>query len=147
MRFEKVWIEQCKATRAIRRRFGAVSALDYLIGEKLIMFAEAARHESNFARELPRFSGDDLADLQSVRNRRIHRESKASNAENPSTASLSPLKNCPSIHWPTRFAAAQPTTASPTLPRRGSQESISQQSQEPIQTEPTEPSTSTHKHA
>jgi hypothetical protein len=35
MRFEKVWIEQCRATRAIKRRFGAESALDYLIGEKL----------------------------------------------------------------------------------------------------------------
>jgi len=31
MRFEKVWVEQCKATRAIRRRFGAASARDYLI--------------------------------------------------------------------------------------------------------------------
>jgi hypothetical protein len=23
MRFEKIWIEQCRATRAIKRRFGA----------------------------------------------------------------------------------------------------------------------------
>jgi hypothetical protein len=27
MRFETVWIEQCRATRAIKRRFGARSAL------------------------------------------------------------------------------------------------------------------------
>ena len=32
VRFEKVWIEQCRPTRAITRRFGAKSALDYLIG-------------------------------------------------------------------------------------------------------------------
>jgi hypothetical protein len=38
MRFEKVWVEQCRATKAIKRRFGAKSALDYLIGEKLISF-------------------------------------------------------------------------------------------------------------
>jgi hypothetical protein len=55
MRFEKVWIEQCRATRAIRRRFGAASALDYLIGEKLIMFANAAKDDPKFAKELPRF--------------------------------------------------------------------------------------------
>jgi hypothetical protein len=32
MRFEKIWAEQVRATRTIRRRFGAKSALDYLIG-------------------------------------------------------------------------------------------------------------------
>ena len=55
MRFEKIWIEQCRATRAIKRRFGVKSALDYLVGEKLRMFAGAARHDAAFARELPRF--------------------------------------------------------------------------------------------
>lgn len=55
MRFEKIWIEQCRATRAIRRRFGVKDALDYLVGEKLRMFAEAARHDAAFACELPRF--------------------------------------------------------------------------------------------
>jgi hypothetical protein len=54
MRFEKIWVEQSKAARAIRRRFGAESALDYLIGEKLRTFA-AARDDAAFARELPRF--------------------------------------------------------------------------------------------
>jgi hypothetical protein len=29
--------------------------LDYLVGEKLRTFAEAARHDASFARELPRF--------------------------------------------------------------------------------------------
>ena len=55
VRFERVWIEQCRATRAIKRRFGARSALDYLIGEKLQLFADAARQDDAFARELPRF--------------------------------------------------------------------------------------------
>ena len=57
MRFEKVWVEQCRATKAIKRRFGAKSALDYLIGEKLVSFAEAARDHPAFARELPKFLG------------------------------------------------------------------------------------------
>ncbi len=55
VRFEKVWIEQCRAARAIKRRFGATSALDYLIGEKLPAFADAAKDHPEFATELPRF--------------------------------------------------------------------------------------------
>jgi len=55
MRFEKVWVEQCRATKAIKRRFGAKSALDYLIGEKLMAFADAADDHPPFAKELPRF--------------------------------------------------------------------------------------------
>lgn len=55
MRFEKVWIEQCRATRAIKRRFGAKDALNYLIGEKLIRFADAAKKDPAFAKELPKF--------------------------------------------------------------------------------------------
>ena len=55
MHFEKVWVEQAKATLRIRRRFGAKSALDYLIGEKLIRFAQEADRRPEFARELPRF--------------------------------------------------------------------------------------------
>jgi hypothetical protein len=55
MRFEKIWVEQCRATRAIKRRFGVTSALDYLIGEKLLTFAKAAKVDSDFAAELPRF--------------------------------------------------------------------------------------------
>ncbi|MEP6916464.1 MAG: hypothetical protein ABJC89_12495 [Acidobacteriota bacterium] len=55
MRFEKIWIEQCRAARAIKRRFGAKDALDYLVAEKLRVFANAATHDADFARELPRF--------------------------------------------------------------------------------------------
>jgi hypothetical protein len=55
IRFEKIWVQQCKATKGIRRRFGAKSALDYLIREKLLNFADAAEQRPEFARELPRF--------------------------------------------------------------------------------------------
>jgi hypothetical protein len=55
MHFEKIWIEQCRATKGIKRHFGARSALDYLIGEKLPTFADAAERDPAFARELPRF--------------------------------------------------------------------------------------------
>jgi hypothetical protein len=36
IRFEKIWVQQCKATKGIKRRFGAKSALDYLIRVKPI---------------------------------------------------------------------------------------------------------------
>ena len=41
--------------RGIKRRFGAKSALDYLIGEKLTTFADAAEKHPAFAQELPKF--------------------------------------------------------------------------------------------
>jgi hypothetical protein len=55
MRFEKVWVKQCGATRAIKTRFGAKTALDYLISEKLAIFADEAERNPEFAAELPRF--------------------------------------------------------------------------------------------
>jgi hypothetical protein len=55
MRFEKIWIKQCRATKGIRRRFGAKSALDHLISEKLVMSAQEAERQPKFAKELPRF--------------------------------------------------------------------------------------------
>ena len=51
----KIWIKQCRATYTIRRRFGVKSALDYLIGEKLMNFAAVADQSQEFAKELPRF--------------------------------------------------------------------------------------------
>ena len=55
IRFHKIWVQQCRATRGIKSRFGVKSALDYLLGEKLMNFAAAAERHPEFARELPRF--------------------------------------------------------------------------------------------
>jgi hypothetical protein len=55
MRSERIWVKQCRATKGIKRRFGAKSALDYLIHEKLIQFADEAERSPKFAKELPRF--------------------------------------------------------------------------------------------
>jgi hypothetical protein len=55
MKFEKIWVQQCRATRRIKKHFGVESALDYLLGEKLLTFAQAADRHSEFAAELPRF--------------------------------------------------------------------------------------------
>jgi hypothetical protein len=53
--FHKIWIEQCAATEDIREQFGTKNALDYLIGEKLFSFMEAAEKDAAFARELSAF--------------------------------------------------------------------------------------------
>jgi hypothetical protein len=55
MDFHKIWQEQCEVTPTIRQRFGVKSALDYLVGEKLLTFARAADEDPDFAAELPRF--------------------------------------------------------------------------------------------
>ena len=54
-RFQDIWKKQCEAAREVREQHGVVSALDYLIGEKLMIYAETAVTHSEFARELPRF--------------------------------------------------------------------------------------------
>ena len=55
MKFHKIWVQQCRATLRIKQQFGVKSALDYLLGEKLVNFAEAADQRREFAAELPRF--------------------------------------------------------------------------------------------
>jgi hypothetical protein len=51
----KIWIEQCEAAQTIRDRFGLKAAFDYIVGEKLLNFAEASFRHRTFAQELPRF--------------------------------------------------------------------------------------------
>jgi hypothetical protein len=58
MKFHKIWVHQCRATRRIKKRFGVESALDYLLGEKLLNFADAADQRPEFAAELPRFQAE-----------------------------------------------------------------------------------------
>lgn len=58
MKFAKVWVQQCRAARRIKKRFGVESALDYLLGEKLLTFAKTADSRSEFAAEFPRFQAE-----------------------------------------------------------------------------------------
>jgi len=55
IQFHKIWIEQCEAAEGIREHFGLQNALDYLIGEKLFHFVQAAEQHPEFAAELPAF--------------------------------------------------------------------------------------------
>ena len=54
-RWHEVWREQCEAAKSIRLNWGIESAFDYVVGEKLLNFAEAAEEHPEFARALPQF--------------------------------------------------------------------------------------------
>jgi hypothetical protein len=51
----RIWEAQSRATHEIKERFGVESALAYLLGEKLLAFAEIAERQPEFALELPYF--------------------------------------------------------------------------------------------
>ena len=48
-KLHELWMEQCEAAGAIKERYGLKAAFDYLVGEKLLNFTEAAsEHERRF---------------------------------------------------------------------------------------------------
>ena len=55
--------------RSVRAQHGTLSALDYLIGEKLLTYAQTAVTRPEFARELPRFVAEvrDIFDAEEIR--------------------------------------------------------------------------------
>jgi hypothetical protein len=74
--FHRRWIEQCEAAQRIRLDFGLSNALEYLIGEKLLRFVEAAERYPEFVRELPDFVAEIkcLFSLAEVGNYAVHIE-------------------------------------------------------------------------
>jgi len=54
-RARTLWQSQCGVVPSIREKHGLQAALDYLISEKLLTFAEAAASHPEFAHELPVF--------------------------------------------------------------------------------------------
>jgi hypothetical protein len=83
--FHLIWREQCEAAKTIQARYGVESALDYLVGEKLMNFVEAAEECSDFVQELPAFVAEvrKLFTLDEIRGgfdrleRRLHAERAA----------------------------------------------------------------------
>lgn len=51
----ELWQEQCEAARGVRERFGVQAAFDYIVGEKLQLFAEGAERDRRLAADLPWF--------------------------------------------------------------------------------------------
>lgn len=54
-RFQDVWVGQCAAAVRIREDHGVKDAFNYIVGEKLMVYAQTALIRPEFARELPRF--------------------------------------------------------------------------------------------
>ena len=87
-RWHEIWMEQCEAAETIRLRYGAESAFDYVVGEKLLNFAEAAATNAEFAQALPQFVSRvrDMFTLEEVaahlpRTERLRREMAEAAAE------------------------------------------------------------------
>jgi hypothetical protein len=78
-KFQDIWKEQCVAARSVRTQHGILSALDYLIGEKLLTYAEMAVTRPEFARELPRFVAEvrDIFNGEEIRHYLDHLERMA----------------------------------------------------------------------
>ncbi|MCY4231411.1 MAG: hypothetical protein OXF26_11180 [Alphaproteobacteria bacterium] len=53
IRWHEIWQDQCEATESIPLRFGLGNAFGYVVGEKLLTFAE--EEHSEFARALLQF--------------------------------------------------------------------------------------------
>lgn len=51
----EIWSEQFDAAEGIKTRYGVKSAFEYIVGEKLMNFAEASFEGPEFAREFPQF--------------------------------------------------------------------------------------------
>ena len=54
-RARTLWQSQCGVVPSIRVKYGLQAALDYLVSEKLLSFAEAATSHPDIAHELPVF--------------------------------------------------------------------------------------------
>lgn len=54
-RARPLWKSQCDVAPSIREKYGLQAALDYLVSEKLLTFAEASASRPDFAKELPIF--------------------------------------------------------------------------------------------
>ena len=82
-KFHEIWVEQCQAAEGIKLRYGTKAAFDYLVAEKLLNFADAAKQHTLSSREsfldLSRVSG---ACLQS---RRCGRTSSGLNSRSGNT--------------------------------------------------------------
>jgi hypothetical protein len=80
-----MWRSQCEVAPSIRERFGLEAALDYVISEKLLNFAQAAVSHPDFARELPMFvaeirrlfTPDEISEHLAVLLPRVEAEAKA----------------------------------------------------------------------
>ena len=53
---EQIWKEYFAAAVDICVRHGLTAAIDYLVGEKLVVFAPTCENSSEFLAELPAFS-------------------------------------------------------------------------------------------
>jgi hypothetical protein len=52
----EIWVDSCRATADIQAQYGPDAAIDYLVGDKLMAFAQMGDTHPEFLGELPAFS-------------------------------------------------------------------------------------------
>ena len=96
-RWHEIWREQCEAAGSIRLRYGIASAFDYVVGGKLLTFAEAEEEHPEFARALPQFVSElrrmftpaEIEEhLARVENERLQRDTDAMDVYDPELDNL-----------------------------------------------------------
>src|SRR6202142_3746161 len=51
----ELWQDYCHVARDVRERYGLSAAISYVVGEKLMTFAQTAEADEGFRAELPAF--------------------------------------------------------------------------------------------
>ena len=117
--WHEVWREQCEAAGSIRLQYGIASAFDYVVGEKLLTFAEAAEEHPEFARALPQFvseirrmfTAEEIEEhLERVENERLQRAMDAMDVYDPKLDDLAA-----SADEARRFASVKELLTAPAL--------------------------------
>jgi hypothetical protein len=121
-RFQDVWVDQCTATRRIREVHGVKSAFDYLIGEKLMTYAQTAVTRPEFSRELPRFVAEVRRIFSADEIREHLRRIERQDAQATEVASGEEIDDIDNVAWPEdvaaeleRFAALKELLTAPQL--------------------------------
>ena len=118
-KLHEIWIEQCEAARTIKDRYGLKAAFDYLVGEKLLNFTEAASEHRAFAQELPRFVSEvrrmfiaEEIVAQLARIEREQSEKDAAEEEDDGPLAESPMRRAARVR---QFAMIKELLTAPVL--------------------------------
>jgi len=117
---QDIWIAQCDAAKSVSARFGLKASFDYLVGEKLMNFAEAASNHPEFARELPRFISEvrqmfGATDMREHLARIEREQAEKASIEREEEDDAFPEDPGAADRWVTRFEWVKDLLTSPQL--------------------------------
>ena len=106
-KLQDIWREQCEAARGVSEQHGVVAALDYLLAEMLMTYAELAVTRPEFARGLPRIVGE-IRNIYSAEEIQLFTEQlERMDAQEDEAVSAKPADDDTMIETPEQRAAAR----------------------------------------